>query len=232
MKNSITIDSVEDILEILSKHRKSSNIKYRGQSKKEWQLIPKAGRPPFNLRDDQNLFGQWKRRAIAYIDKENHTEWEWLAIAQHTGVPTRLLDWTHNPLVAIFFACIENLESDGSLFIYKPKALYNISQNTPFKIEKDTVKFFQPSASSNRIINQFGYFSIHNQPSLEMTEKTTDGKLERIVIKSEIKKDIIFMLNQFGINNLTIFPDLEGLAKHLTWFYENYEHWDGSIPVE
>ncbi len=57
-------------------------------------------------------------------------------------------------------------------------------------------------------------------------------KIERIIIPKELKRDLAFLLNQYGINYLTLFPDLEGLAKHLSWFTEHHEYWDNSIAEE
>lgn len=220
------INNINELLDCFGRFRKSSIYKFRGQSNKEWDLIPKAGRSPFNNRNDKDLFDQWKRRAIAYLERENYNEWELLAISQHHGIPTRLLDWTHNPLVAAFFACIDNFDLDGAVYIYKPDGFIDINSSKPFGLTDGKVKFFQPTASSDRIMNQFGYFSIHTKPKVKLDE--TYGVLEKIIIPLGIKKEIIFALNQFGVNNLTIFPDLEGLSKHLIWFYTNYEYWDGT----
>ena len=226
---SIEIKNFNELIEFISRYRKSASYKFRGQSDKEWKLVPNAGRTPFKNRDDKELFKQWKRRAFAYISRENYDEWEILSIAQHYGVPTRMLDWTHNPLIATFFSCIENFDKDGALYTIKPDGFINTKTMQPFELPNNTVAFYQPLASNERIMNQFGYFSIHTKPEIELDEKTGNSTLEKIIIPASIKKEIIFALNQFGINNLTIYPDLEGLSKHLTWFYTNYEYWDGSL---
>jgi len=215
----INIDSIDDFHKRLENYRKSSWFKFRGQSESTWQLIPKAGRPPYTNVNDVDIYKHWKRRAVAHLDKEFKSDWEFLAIAQHTGLPTRLLDWTHNPLAAAFFATSENYDSDGAIYIYRPDSLIDHNINNPFELKllKNKIGFHQPSASSNRIVNQFGYFSVHLNPSLALDDKTKDGYLEKIIIKKEIKKDLMFMLNQYGINYLTLFPDLEGLSKHLCW---------------
>ena len=81
----------------------------------------KAGRDEFSKQNDQIIFKQWKRRANFYLKQDKSNDYELLSIAQHTGLPTRLLDWTHNPMVALFFSCIENLEKDGAVFIFPPE---------------------------------------------------------------------------------------------------------------
>jgi hypothetical protein len=226
----IEIKSIEDFHKRIEKYRKTSWFKFRGQSDAEWELIPKAGRKPYTNVSDLSLFTHWKRRAISHLQKENNTEWELLAIAQHTGLPTRLLDWTHNPLVATFFATSENEEKDGAIYIYNPNSVISHELVKPFEIEEKTeIQFHQPSSSSSRIINQLGYFSIHTNPKTPLNDKTKDGTIEKLIIKKELKNDLMHMLNQYGVNYLTLFPDLEGLSKHLEWFAINYKYWDNTF---
>lgn len=220
-----TLKSIEHLHQYLAKCRKSSIFKFRGQSNEKWELVPKAGRPEYNNVDDIEIFNHWKRRAISYLNKESYGDWELLSIAQHTGLPTRLLDWTHNPLVAVFFASFENREVDGAFFVYKPNKYLDRDIESPFNLDIQ-IGLYQPKTSSDRIANQYGYFTIHNPTKLSLSEDNAAGYLEKIIIPSHLKNEIIHMLNHYGINYLTLYPDLEGLSRHLSWFVENYNYWD------
>jgi hypothetical protein len=226
----IEIKNIDDFHKRIENYRKTSWFKFRGQSDESWFLVPKAGRKPFTNVSDLSLFTHWKRRASTHLNKENNSEWELLAIAQHTGLPTRLLDWTHNPLVATFFATSENIDKDGAIYIYNPNTIIQHETVNPFEMEiSKKIEFHQPNSSSSRIINQLGYFSVHTNPKLALNDKTKDGQLEKLIIRKELKKELMYMLNQYGVNYLTLFPDLEGLSKHLEWFAENYNYWDDTF---
>ncbi len=226
-----TIEKADDIHLTFKKYREATKFKFRGQSVSEWKLIPKAGRNPYLKSEDSEMFRHWKRRGHNYLQAQGLTDIEYLVAAQHTGLPTRLLDWSHNPLIAAFFATSENFDKDGSIWVAKPKGNLFKQSTNPFQLPVSKIQFYQPTSPINRAINQFSYFSIHNPPSLELTENNTEleCELDQIIIPKEIKKEVQFILNHYGINYLTIYPDLEGLSKHISWFAENFEYWDNII---
>ncbi|MBL7718459.1 MAG: FRG domain-containing protein [Flavipsychrobacter sp.] len=227
--NTVTLDKVDDIHEVFKKYQKSQRYKFRGQSDQAWALVPKAGRKPYTNVRDSEIFRNWKRRAKMYIQSADLNNWDYLAIAQHTGLPTRLLDWSHTPLIAAFFAANENSDRDGAIYVVKPKSMIYDSEPDPFEIRINTIKFVQPATPSSRVINQYSYFSIHNEPTLELLDEHVAKNIEKVIIPKEIKTQLIFLLNHYGVNYLTIYPDLEGLSKHLGWFNEHYEYWDEAI---
>ena len=221
---TININSTESFFKQIEKFQKDSWWKFRGQANVEWPLLPKAGRKNLSNYNDHEMFTSWKRRAKKLVEASYDSDWDYLAIAQHSGLPTRLLDWSHNPLIAAFFACIDLMESDGVVYAYFGRdAIINKEDFSPFEI--NSIGLVVPDITNNRIENQYGYFTIHNDPKVELTKNNCRGKLIKLVISKDIKKDMIFKLNHFGINYLHIYPDLEGLSKHLSWFSENYDYW-------
>src|SRR5699024_11646915 len=83
--------SFEELHKALRKYRKTNLWLFRVHSNSEWNLIPKAGREPYNKHDDVDVFKSWKRQAANFLSV-SYDDWDMLTIAQHHGLATRLLD--------------------------------------------------------------------------------------------------------------------------------------------
>ena len=171
--NIVGITTSGELHTQLSKYALGSTWKFRGQSDASWPLVPKAGRSPYKNYDDSTIFRHWKRGAAQFLQIKQFDEIELLAIAQHNGLPTRLLDWSHNPLVAAFFAVTADPTQDGALYAIKYDRFVT-DKFEPFQ-KNDRIVLYQPTLNSPRLARQMGYFSLHNTPSVSITQKTLSG---------------------------------------------------------
>jgi hypothetical protein len=224
-------NSFGELHKALGRYRKDNRWLFRGHSDPTWILRPKTGREEFAGSADERTFRAWKRRAAEFISLPFSDDWGWLAIAQHHGLATRLLDWTFNPLAATFFAVENFKDCDATIFAYKCSHLIRPEKISPFNIV-GVVKF-KPTGVAPRIIRQGGIFTVHGQPErpLEEVMDSTD-ELEKIVIPSAYRKELSFELSHYGVNRATLFPDLDGLSAHLNWATINRGYWSVSVDTE
>ena len=196
---------------------------FRGQSNFNWEPKPQLDRPAFSrFRElkswsradhEKHLLNDFKIAARPRLTLEPSDDWEWLAIAQHHGLATRLLDWTTNPLVACFFAVEDlNCRTDSIVQVYNHGGKQSTFYANPFDIE-DTVIFYPPHITS-RITAQGGCFTAHTAERMSLL-----GESLSIVIPSDCRQVIRRQLYGLGISRATLFPDLDGIASNTNWLH-------------
>jgi hypothetical protein len=191
---------------------------FRGHSRASHQLIPSAGREK-NL-SERSLLHQFKRESRQFLPIPPRNDFEWLALAQHHGLPTRLLDWTFNPLKALYFSVAHDQEADGKVFcFFTPSIVIDQLPDTgidPLSIERVT-KFY-PVHVAPRIRAQEGIFTIHHEPRLPLSDILhPEDSLAEIVIPAGKKQELEYSLLRLGVHSSALFPDLDGLTKELVY---------------
>lgn len=112
------------------------------------------------FKEDMHLVSNQFAVGERYVDEE----WppkellELAALAQHYGIPTRLMDWSHDPLIACFFACTSDVDSSQNLCVWAMNSNWISLLKKSGKISK--INFFTPNYKNNdNVTAQKGLFT-------------------------------------------------------------------------
>jgi hypothetical protein len=235
---------------------KTNNSWYRGVSNKDYKLIPALYRHPKrkDIKDIADLEGEvttrFVQRSLPFLQRTLTGEWDKLFFMQHYGVPTRLLDWSENPFVSMYFALAASSDprpTDAAIWMCDPvawnqAALDHISFKGGVLDESSTVlRGYTPgtpvaeipmlpimiygSYNSARIVAQRGGFALFGQgiDSMEEVYRRSgfpDGILAKVEIDHKIISNIRASLFRKGFTESVVFPDLDGLSKEIRRVFE------------
>jgi len=237
---SYTIENIENInnfVNVVEKAKETSEnsgnfseLLFRGQSRDE-PLIPKLGRLRLNgsIKNVEKLMlAEFERGVIPLSEFKPENDWDLLALAQHHGLPTRLLDWTYSSLVALWFAVSESPKKNdkgklenGVVWILNAEVVdFRTDTEKYGPLSNRITKIYRPKVVSRRISAQAGAFTVHkiNEGGRIIkfeTNKRYGKKLIKVIVPFSEFSSIRKSLNILGINNSTVFPDLDGFCNHL-----------------
>ncbi len=178
-----------------------SPLAYRGMQDSAFDLTTSLARLGGEYRNhEDDLIRNFRKYSFPQISNMGDSVWHWLALGQHHGLPTRMLDWTYSPFVALHFATadIEMFERDGVVWcvnyvesnLLLPNSLKGVLDRYDTNIftaemiseaaaslpeferlsENEFVVFLEPPSLDERIVNQYALFSLMSSPGADLDE--------------------------------------------------------------
>ncbi len=295
MSGAFQVDTFERYLKIVRDELPAVRKYFRGQSRPTssgYELLPSFGRyahlrlkTSFEREQlEREVLDCFRNHLVTYVQHLPQSDWEALAIAQHHGLPTRFMDWTTNPLVALYFAIRQTkTDDDGKpinsavyVLVSQPARYADLRRNQ-HPLVKPVGDLFTKPVSPDKGYEEFE-LDTHESPATEDSttttktistaaeldeDETTSEGLDVVKSPFEIKENVIFdpphisprmraqdsvllacyqplealeekdyleilikhqshddirhRLEQYGVFDRQLFPDLDGIAKWLKY---------------
>ncbi len=221
---------------------------YLGQPDPLGTLLPAWYTRGLNPELEREILRDVRMQAAEFIPPRGVPDWEWLVHAHQNGIPTRILEWFSNPLVALFHA-VESMSNaaHGKVWIFNPWLFNEMTAGVGYvpMIDSDPAKsyvlnlhdpkaFAVPFAEWPMAIRPFRnvrpystqsvYYTIHGYKAEPIETyrpllKKTSNFLTFLLIDAERKKSIMKELYTMGVTRLALFPGLTGLVRTLNYRY-------------
>jgi hypothetical protein len=249
-----TITSVAEFSTIVGEKSSGAMLWYRGVKNSSHALVPSLYRhegsstPAQFAQLERKVMTSFQHRSPPFLKSGPPADhFERLFLMQHFGVPTRLLDWTENPFMALFFA-LDGMRGtkpqtmDAAVWFLNPVTLNRLSLPSHehaeiLSVGDDLLNGYEPLKPAAKAKNPVALYGVHNsqrivaqrgvfvlfgtntQPLNEITwTENSGGLLMRVLIPVSKGPDIFKQLFGMGMTDSVLFPDLEGLAREIkTW---------------
>ncbi|WEF31708.1 FRG domain-containing protein [Pseudoduganella chitinolytica] len=252
----VHIDSWEQFVTLTSE---CDGWAFRGLPDADWQLLSSLSRYLHSFVPDRASWRQREERALRIFRRKAHIylpdphvlvdDIRCLALMQHHGAPTRMLDFTKSPFVAAFFA-LNNTNRSAAVFALDTPTLWRAAPRHDAALRREAIdprvpgnfeRYFapndqdilwvgEPEAMDRRLVAQSGTFvvpGVLDKPLDAIIGQYGGGAalMRKFVLPPALRADAMLALYRMNITHATLFPDLDGLARSIG--YELEITWPG-----
>ncbi|MFL9927288.1 FRG domain-containing protein [Herbaspirillum lusitanum] len=228
---------------------------FRGQADQSWPLVSSLTRHLARYCPDPSLWPLREDRAIRVFRRKAHVflqdasvledDLRCLALMQHHGAPTRLVDFTKSPFVAAFFALQQLRADSAAVFALNTPALWKVAPRFDAALNREAIdlrkpgsyqKYFagnslplvwfgEPNQMDARLVAQSGILVVPGKLEapldLLLGEYESDEPLIRkFILPASVRGEALRALYRMNITAATLFPDLDGLARSIDYELE------------